>query len=196
KLDKDSLGYAFPVELRPLPFKDGGVIALKNKMNIDYADYINERGILLENITIESRQKTSMEKLNQEYSSGFFSGNIYSRNLDLREERYVGDIFEYLRERLPGLKISGEPGNYILNYRGGNLSYYLGLESPESSGNVSIFLNDMPVSPIILETILLSEIALVKLFPTSSAVPGGGSALVVYTKKGADAELPAFSRTD
>src|SRR5690606_7838282 len=93
KLDKDSLGYAFPVELRPLPFKDGGVIALKNKMNIDYADYINERGILLENITIESRQKTSMEKLNQEYSSGLFSGNIYSRNLDLREERYVGDIF-------------------------------------------------------------------------------------------------------
>jgi hypothetical protein len=193
-LDADSLHHAYPVPLTPLPSQDTAFVFLSRKMDFDYKEYIHGRDVLLENVIIKAKQKTSVEKLDEEYSTGLFSGNIYSRKLDLRDENYGGNIFQYLQERIMGLKVSGEPGNYSLNYRGGNLSYYLGgdesgdnkAEPPKDAGNVSLFLNEMQASAVALETVPVTDIALVKLFPNSLMAAGNGAALVVYTKKGAD----------
>ena len=196
RLDSDSLNRKYPVFLKPLPFQYAQAAeAIGDKMRSDYKKYLNEKGIVLEHITIKAKQKSSIEKLDETYANPPFSGNIYSRRLDLRNENYAGDIFEYLRNRVPGLRVSGEPGNYVLNYRGGTLSYYLDMDSPDNKGNVMLFLDDNPTNAMALETVLMSDIAFVKLFATSIAAPGGGAAMVVYTKKGADKELPSFART-
>jgi hypothetical protein len=201
----DSLHRTYPVALTPLPSYGISATVLQKKMDLDYKDYIHGRGVLLQNVTIKARrEKTPLEKLDEEYSTALFSGNIYSRKLDVRNENYGGNIFQYLQERILGLKISGEPGNYSLNYRGGNLSYYLGedagsdnkAEPPADAGNVTLFLNEMQTSAVALETIPVSDIALVKLFPTSVMAAGNGAVLAVYTKKGADLTTSAEAPTD
>lgn len=204
-LDGDSLHRLYPVELQPWPVqKPINATTVADKMDLDYKQFMHERGIVLENVVVRAKQKTELEKLDEEYSSGFFSGNIFSRKLDLRKEIYGGNIFDYLRERIPGLQIAGEPGNYVLNYRGGDLTYYTDgaqvdggdAQPTTNNGNVTLFLNEMQTNVIALESLGLNEIALVKLFPTSVMAPGGGAVLAVYTKKEKDLTTPNYSPTD
>ncbi|MGN6531258.1 MAG: hypothetical protein ACTHK0_05855, partial [Ginsengibacter sp.] len=202
--DADSLHQTYPVVLAPLPLLNTSSVFIKKKMDFDYKAHIQGQDILLENVIVKSKQKTTLEKLDEEYSGGLFSGNIYSRKLDVRDENYGGNIFQYLQERIMGLKVSGEPGNYSLNYRGGNLTYHLGAdessdnkaEPPTDTGNVSLFLNEMQTSAVALETIPVSDIALVKLFPTSLMASGSGTVLAVYTKKGSDLFTSLDAPTD
>ncbi len=194
-LDGDSLTRTYPIAPDPMPFPEKNSTVAQHKMDVAYKEYINAKGITLENVTVRAIEKSPLDKLDEEYSSGYFSGATHSTRLDVRNETYAGDIFQYLRERIPGLKISFETGDYVLHYRGGNLSYYVnnGVDSP---GNVTLFLNEMPSNTVVLETVPLNEIALVKLFPTSTAAPGGGAALAIYTKKGRDSFMPTATATD
>ncbi len=203
-LDADSLHQAYPVVLAPFPFYETSSVLIQKKMDFDYKEYMDEREVLLESVVIKAKQKMPIEKLDEEYSQGLFSGNIYSRRLDVRDENYGGNIFQYLQERIMGLKVSGERGSYSLNYRGGNLTYYLGAdessdnkaEPTADAGNVSLFLNEMQTSAVALETIPVNDIALVKLFPTSLMAAGNGPVLVIYTKKGADLITSKDAPTD
>lgn len=195
--DPGILTRSYPVLTFPMPFGDQEIMDTKipDKMDSAYLTYLKTKGIVLENVTIRTKEKAPLDKLDDEYSSGLFSGKGYSRKLDLRDVNYAGNIFEYLREQVPGLQISGEPGNYVLNFRGGNLTYYVegaqpdnGMAEPSgNNGNVTLFLNEMPTNTVSLESILVDDIALIKLFPTSVVAAGGGTALAIYTKKGSDA---------
>lgn len=195
----------YPVLTFPIPFEDQKMdTKIPDKMDSAYLTYLNTKGILLKNVIIRKKEKSPLDKLDEEYSSGFFSGKGYSRKIDIRNANYAGNIFEYLREQVPGLQIVGEPGSYVLNFRGGNLTYYAEgaqpdngtAQPPGNNGNVTLFLNEMPVNSVTLETILVDDIALVKLFPTSVVAAGGGTALAIYTKKGDDAIKPMDAATD
>lgn len=153
---------------------------------------INDKDLLPE-ITIKGKYRTTLEKLDDDYATGMFKGNFFNRVLDIRKESPSGNIFQYLQERIPGLRISGGPGSYRLNYRGGNLRYYTDGEpqddptgAVEDNSNVTVFLDEMPSNTLMLETIPLNQIAMVKLIPFSPMVAGGGTALAVYLKKGSD----------
>ena len=204
--DPDILTRSYPILTSPLPLFEREITEAKaaGKMESAYLEYLKTKGIVLQNVTIRARDKSPLDKLDEEYSSGLFSGKGYSRKLDLREVNYAGNIFEYLREQVPGLKISGEPGNYALNFRGGNLTYYVEGAQPDNgmaeptgnNGNVTLFLNEMPTNTVALETVLVDDIALVKLFPTSVMAAGGGTSLAIYTKKGSDAFKSTEAATD
>jgi hypothetical protein len=204
--DPENLTRSYPVWTNPFPFvnQETKEKEISDKMDAAYLTYLKNKGILLQNVTITAREKPPLDKLDEEYSSGLFSGKGYSRQLDVREANYAGNIFEYLRERVPGLQISGEPGNYALNFRGGNLTYYMEGAQPDNgnaeptgnNGNVTLFLNEMPANAVSLETVLVDDIALVKLFPTSIVAAGGGTALAIYTKKGSDAFKSTEAATD
>lgn len=206
RLDADSLTRTYPITPALIPFQEKTSTIVQEKMEAAYKAYINTEGITLENVTIHTAVRYPLDQLDEEYSSGLFSGATHSIRLDVRNEGHAGDIFQYLRERVSGLKVSGEPGDYVLHYRGGNLSYYLSngqeVESSKKSdprsntGNVTLFLNEMPSNPVALETVPLSDIALVKLFPASAASAGGGAVLAVYTKKGKDLWMPTPASAD
>lgn len=199
----DSLHQNLSVMSHVLPDRDSATTLVSEKMEIDFRQFMKEKGIVLENVVVKARQKTEIEKLDEEYSSGFFSGNVFSRRLDLRNVGYGGNIFDYLKERIPELQIVGDPGNYVLNYRGGNLTYYTDgaqvdggdAQPTTNNGNVSLFLNEMQTNTMALESIPLNEIAMVKLFPYSVMSAGGGPALAVYTKKERDLRIPSYSPT-
>lgn len=204
--DPGILTRPYPVLTFPIPIEKQEIENTKipGKMDSAYLSYLKYKGIVLKNVIIRAKEKSSMDKLDEEYSSGLFSGKGYSRKLDLRDANYAGNIFEYLREQVPGLQIVGEPGNYVLNFRGGNLTYYAEGAQPDkgageptgNNGNVTLFLNEMPSNTVSLESVLVDDIALVKLFPTSVLAAGGGTALAIYTKKGSDAFKPLEAATD
>lgn len=186
KLHNDSLRRTYPIEWSPAPFTDSTAPLLEEKMITAFNDYLKAEGKTLEAVTVRSYRKSETEKLDEEYASPLFSGNMNSRILDLREETYAGDIFQYLQGRLPGLSITGSAGEYTIQYRGGGLE----------GSNVTLFLDEMRTDALMIESIPVNQIAMVKLIPTSIATPGGGTALAIYTKRGAGLNAAIDSPTD
>lgn len=186
KLHNDSLRRSYPVQWTPTPYTDSSASNLQEKMTTAFNEYIIAEGKTLETVTVRATQKSELQKLDEEYASGLFAGGINSRTLDLRNETYSGDIFQYLQGRIPGLVVSGGPGDYTLNYRGGGFQ----------GGNVSLFLDEVPSDVQMIESIPVSQIALVKLLPNSVATMGGGTAIAIYMKKGAELNASIESPTD
>lgn len=186
KLDADSLNRKYVVDPVIYPYDSSVIEANTAQMAAAYTDYLRAEGKMLETVTIKVRQKSEMEKLEEQYTSGLFSGGINDRTYDLRNENYSGDIFQYLQGRIAGLSVSGTPGEYVINYRGGGLS----------GSNVSLFLDEVPTDAAMIESIPVNQIALIKLMPSSVATAGGGTALAIYTKKGADLNAVLESPTD
>jgi hypothetical protein len=188
---------AFPVMPSPLPQGDA---AWLQKMN----ELVREaEGITLEEVTIKTRIKSPLEKLQEEYTRGAFETDAFvERVIDLvnsDEATTYPNIFEYIRFRIPGLQVvdpdysksppnpsqSGgfEMQNDPTKYR----IFYRQLPSASGMGNppMVIYLNEVEVDADVLLTIPTAEIALVKLFSSFAAAQGGGpgGALAIYTKK-------------
>ena len=183
----------------PSPLPQGDAAWLK-KME----EFAREaEGVMLEGVTIKTRVKSPLEKLQEEYTRGAFETDAFvERIIDLvntDEATTYPNIFEYLRFRVPGLQVvdpdysksppdpsqSGgfDPRNDPTKYR----IFYRQLPSASSMGNppMAIYLNEVEVDADILLTVPASEIALVKLFSSFTAAQGGGpgGALAIYTKK-------------
>ncbi|MFT4094413.1 MAG: hypothetical protein QM640_12310 [Niabella sp.] len=187
KLDGDSIHRRYNVLPTAIPADDSSTSEdLQNKMKNAYSSYLSAEGKTLETVTVRAREKSVAEKLDEQYASGLFANNINGKTFDLRDETFSGDVFQYLQGRVPGLSVSGTPGNYELSYRGGGFG----------GSNVSLYLDEMPTDATMIESIPVSQIAMVKLLPNSVAAPGGGTVLAVYMKKGADLSAAIDSPTD
>ncbi|PWT73773.1 MAG: hypothetical protein C5B59_12560 [Bacteroidetes bacterium] len=137
-------------------------------------------------VTVTGRQKTALQKLDEQYASGLFSGGD-SYNFDLANDLVAAaypDIFTYLQGKVAGLMITVNGPNVGMQWRG----------SP-----VSVFLNEMPVDVQQLKTQSVSDIAYVKVFRPGSGLGFGGGAngsIAVYTKKGQKRDDATFKGLD
>lgn len=188
KMDADSLNKKYPVETLRIPFKSQADAATENKMKEEYSNYLKAEGLMLANVTVKTRQKSKTEQMEDRYSSSLFAGSGNSRVLDLRNETITNlDIFDYLRGRIPGLTIDRDnEGQYRISYRDGGMG----------SGNVSLYLDEMRTDAIFIESIPVNQIAYVKLMPHFAGSFGGGTALAVYMKKGAELSAATEAATD
>lgn len=133
------------------------------------------KGKVLEGVTITAKTKAPEDILDEQYTSGLFSGGN-ARNFDLRDDPASAayqNIFQYLQGRVAGVSVtmSNPPS---VTWRGG---------SP------ALFLNEMPVDAEMLSTVPVTDIAYVKvLSPPFMGAPGGGGngAIAIYTRKGGD----------
>lgn len=188
---------AFTNIASPLPQGDA---AWLKKMN---EAILKAEGITLEEVTVKSKVKSPLEKLQEEYTRGAFETDAFvERVIDLvnnDEATTYPNIFEYIRFRIPGLQVvdpdyskspptPGQSGGFEMQndptkYR----IFYRQLPSASGMGNppMIIYLNEVEVDADILLTIPAAEISLVKLFSSFTAAPGGGpgGALAIYTKK-------------
>jgi hypothetical protein len=129
----------------------------------------------LEVVTVRRRIKSDKEKLDEEYSSGLFSGGN-ATIFDLQDDQSTYgamDIFAFLQGRVAGLQVSNtQSPTPSLTWRGSTPGIYLN-EFETDAGSIK----DIPVS----------NIAMVKVFsPGSAGVIGNstGGIIAVYTKKG------------
>jgi len=133
----------------------------------------------LASVTVRGRQKTEVEKMDEKYASGMFSGGD-AYQFDLVNDPLAAammDIFTYLQGKVAGLQITtgnGPGGTPSLSWRGGKPSLYL---------------NEMQVDASQLQNTPVTDIAFVKVFRPGSGVGfggGSGGTIAVYTKKGGD----------
>ncbi|MGC4101264.1 hypothetical protein [Ferruginibacter sp.] len=126
----------------------------------------------LDVVKVVGRQKSLKEKMNEQYTSGFFTGDdgYTFTTEDDPFAKTATSVLEYLRGKVAGLQIASD----------GQSATWRGSET-------SIFLNETSSDASQLQTITMSDVAMIKVFrpPFFGAMGGGaGGAIAVYTKKG------------
>ncbi|HYJ37315.1 MAG TPA: hypothetical protein VEV87_01815, partial [Chitinophagaceae bacterium] len=128
----------------------------------------------LATVEVTAKQKSRKEKIDEEYTSGLFTGDGNSFIPDDDPSALSAmNVFSYLQGKVAGLQIVQTGGQVNLTWRG---------------GQPSLFLDEMQQQDAsILQTMPMSNVALVKVFrpPFFGGFGGGsGGAIAVYTKKG------------
>ncbi len=132
--------------------------------------------VTLSAVTIKTKQKSLKQKMDEEYTSGLFSGGdgyTFSTEGDPFANAAT-TVLAYLQGKVAGLQIS-TAGQGSATWRGTATSF---------------FVNEMNSDVSQLQTISMSDVAMIKVFrpPFFGATGGGaGGAIAVYTKKGASA---------
>jgi hypothetical protein len=159
------------------------IISVKNKRltKLLEQDFFEGNKIKsLEGVTLKSHTKTAQERIDEKYTSGFFTGGdayIFSVADDPFSKGSL-TVLNYLQGKVAGLQIS-TTGTPSATWRGG---------SP------SIFLNESPADLEMIQSINMNDVALIKIFrpPFIGAANGGsGGAIAVYMKKGEQASVTA-----
>ncbi|MEO7531235.1 MAG: hypothetical protein ABIS69_07485 [Sediminibacterium sp.] len=131
----------------------------------------------LQEVIVKTRVKSKEQVLDEKYSSGLFSGGDATA-FDLSDDVAAAgrqDILSYLQGRVAGLQITGSGSSATMSWRGA---------SPD------VFVNEAKSSIDQVQSIPVSDIALVKVFRPpffGSSGGGAGGAIAIYTKKGSDA---------
>lgn len=161
-----------------LPLRDDSTSLLRsnNMAALQRAQVESNRVKTLANVEVRSRQKSLKQKLNEEYTSGFFTGDdgyTFTTEDDPFAKSAIS-IFTYLQGKVAGLQIS-TTGDGGATWRG----------SP-----TSFFLNEVTTDANALQGINMNDVAMIKIFrpPFFGAIGGGaGGAIAIYTKKGVSA---------
>ncbi len=128
----------------------------------------------LQEVKVIVKQKSLKQKLDEEYTSGFFSGGdgyTFTTEDDPFANSSQG-ILQYLQGKVAGLQIS-TTGQGGATWRGSATSF---------------FLNETPTDLSMIQSINMTDVVMVKVFrPPFFGAAGGGSggAIAIYTKKGA-----------
>jgi hypothetical protein len=175
-----------PVQLLPFSMypaiEPDSIAARKNKViaNLLKQDLIKENKIKsLAEVTVIARKKTVHEKMDAEYTSGFFSGGdgMTFFNDDNEFAKGAPDILTYLQSKVAGLQVS-IIGNGSVTWRG---------------SNTSLFVNEISSDVNQIKTLSVNDIAMIKVFRPpfmgdfgSRTTSGQGGAISIYTKNGSD----------
>jgi hypothetical protein len=125
----------------------------------------------LEVVKIFSKQKTLKEKLEEQYTSGFFSGGD-GYTFTIEDDPFAKSaisVLDYLRGKVAGMQI-GNDGS--VSWRGSQTSIFL----DENNSDISM-----------VQNMSMNDIALIKVFRPPFFGPGGGGAggaIAIYTKRG------------
>ncbi|MEJ7586952.1 MAG: ferritin-like domain-containing protein [Ferruginibacter sp.] len=133
----------------------------------------NNRVKTLETVQVRTKQKSLKEKLDEQYTSGFFKGGdgYTFTTEDDPFARSSPSILAYLQGKVAGLQIS-TAGQGSASWRGSATSF---------------FLNEVNADVSTLQSISMNDVAMIKIFrPPFFGSSGGGSggAIAIYTKKG------------
>jgi len=130
----------------------------------------------LENVTVTAKAKTNVQKMDERYASGLFSGGN-STQFDVANDPTAissMSLFQYLQGKVAGLQISGMGSGATLSWRGG---------SP------GIYMNEMESDVSMVGSISMADVAYVKVFSPGSSFGfrnGANGVIAVYTKRGDD----------
>ncbi|MBS1511200.1 MAG: hypothetical protein JST86_10180 [Bacteroidetes bacterium] len=126
----------------------------------------------LEAVKVVGRVKSLKDKLEEEYTSGFFTGGD-GYTFTMEDDPFAKSaltVMDYLRGKVAGLQVSAD--GQSADWRG---------------SATSVFLDEINSDFSMIQNIPMTDVALIKVFrpPFFGATGGGaGGAIAVYTKKG------------
>ena len=158
------------------PAKTDSLILLKSSSLAKLAKEQADRNRIqtLSTVVVKAKQKSLKQKMDEEYTSGLFSGGdgyTFTTEDDPFAKSAI-NVLTYLQGKVAGLQIS-TTGTGGATWRG----------SP-----TSFFLNEINSDVSQVQNISMNDVAMVKIFrpPFFGAMGGGaGGAIAIYTKKGA-----------
>lgn len=138
------------------------------------------KGTTLQGVTVTTKTKSPLEKLDEQYASGLFQGSD-AYQFDLTNDPLAGSyqsVFTYLQGKVAGLQINVNGSNASLSWRGGSPSLYV---------------NEMPADVSQLTSMSMSDVAYVKVFrpPFMGGFNGANGAIAVYTRRGGQNQASA-----
>jgi len=144
------------------------------KKNIELQEQLRKTQVL-ESVTVTAKLKSKTQQMDEEYTSGLFSGGDGYTFITMDDPSASASltVLNYLQGKVAGLQIAGTGEQMSMSWRGG---------SP------TLFLNEMQSDLSAVQTLPMSDVAMIKVYrPPFLGAPGGGSggAIAVYTKKGA-----------
>ncbi|MEI9945921.1 MAG: hypothetical protein WDN26_17080 [Chitinophagaceae bacterium] len=129
----------------------------------------------LEAVKVIARTKSPQQKMDEDYTSGFFTGGD-SRNFITADDplaQSAQSVLQYLQGKVAGLQITTNgPTGGSLTWRG---------------SATSLFLNETNADISMIQSISMSDVAMIKVFPPpfyGASGGGAGGAVAVYMKKG------------
>lgn len=133
---------------------------------------LKEKEMLIEEVKITAQKKDLTQKLNNELSSSFFKSSnefIFDLVNDHNAAQGAQNIFQYLQNRVAGLQIQMQGGNYTATQRGSFVVFYL---------------DEMRVEANQISLLPVANIAMVKVIRGNfTGNPGGkGAAIAIYTR--------------
>lgn len=138
----------------------------------------------LQNVVVKGRVKSNVQKLDERYASGLFSGGD-AIQFDVMNDPFGASsfsIFQYLQGKVAGLQINTGGGTPSLSWRGGSPALYL---------------NEMQSDAQMLGSTPMTDVAYIKVLRPGSAGAisnSGGGVISVYTKRGGDATSTVDSK--
>lgn len=184
--DADSIATSFLFPgINTKQFLPGGVRLndISSKLAYDYESILKANGQMLEGITVKVKKKSSVQELEERYTSGLFAG-LTEKTIDLvntNEKIYQNNIFDYIQGKVSGIKVERNGLNYSLYYR--QRFSLFGGPIP-----MTLYLDEMQTDARLIATIPASQVAMIKVFSSFFGAEGNGAGgvLAVYTKNGAD----------
>jgi hypothetical protein len=151
-------------------------IVVKNKQVAEryFTQFTPQKTKVLQTVVIKAKQKSKKQLMDEEYASGLFSGGD-DYTFITEDDPFANNsqtVLSYLQGKVAGLQVSLTGSSPSLSWRG---------------GTPSLFLNESPAEVESIQSIPMSDIAMIKVFrpPFIGAFGGGsGGAIAVYYKKG------------
>jgi len=135
----------------------------------------------MKEVVVTTKKKSQKDIMDEEYTSGLFSGGDSRVFLPEDDPAFLSSqtVLEYLQSRVAGLQISVSGIDATITWRGSNTALFMNeIEQQDASS---------------IQTISMSEIAMVKVFPPpffGAMGAGPGGAIAVYLKKGSTGGQP------
>jgi hypothetical protein len=167
--------YMQPVFVGPLPNGETAEsVAVKMKNYREPDSVLSAKTQMLQAVTVYGEKQSRAQKYADQYSNGLFK-TMDERVLDVMDEpngQAVSNILQFLTGRVAGLNISG--------------AYSFSPTATWRGGPVFFYLDQMPVDIQNLNSIPVSDVAIVKAFPPQflGNPVGNGGAIAIYTKRG------------
>lgn len=164
----------FLASLYPSARPDSSLLQKFSKWNqLDKEQTERNKIKTLQSVTVKVKQKSLKEKMDEEYTSGLFSGgDAYTFTTeDDPFARSSPSVLSYLQGKVAGLQITTS-GQGSASWRGSTPSF---------------FLNESTTDMSQLQSISMNDVAMIKVFrpPFFGSMGGGaGGAIAIYTKKG------------
>jgi hypothetical protein len=135
---------------------------------------IDEKATLIEEVRLKAKKKDKTKELNDKLSSPLFRSmneTIFDFVNDDNSAQGYMNILQWLQGRVAGLTIESNMGNYIPKLRG---------------ANINIYLDEMKIDASQINSVPISDIAMVKVIKDYFAGGSGGSSggIAIYTKRG------------
>lgn len=143
--------------------------ALQNRKNNKGIDDFNKE-TLIEEVKVTAKKVDKKAELDKQLSSGKFSGmnsTIFDLVNENKDAQTSQNILQWLQGRAAGLTFTMDgSGNLIPSIRG---------------SQASLFLDEMPVDVSMINSLPVSDIAMVKVMKNDGLV---GNAIAIYTRRG------------